>query len=68
MHVIAISPLGTKTFSLIVDDQNDRVIAAYLLHNKIWEPLETRLIVHLVSEGENVIDIGANIGYYTFLL
>jgi FkbM family methyltransferase len=33
-----------------------------------YEPLETLIITHAVHKGDTVLDIGANVGYYTALL
>lgn len=33
-----------------------------------WEPFETELLQSLVQPGDVVVDVGANIGYYTLLL
>src|SRR5207253_6545315 len=33
----------------------------------VWEPLETYLVERRVREGDVVLDIGANIGYYTLV-
>jgi FkbM family methyltransferase len=39
-----------------------------LLRNQVWEPLETFLITREIKQGDAVVDLGANIGYYTLLL
>jgi len=39
----------------------------HLAINSVCEPLETRLVIDLIRPGFAVLDLGANIGYYTFL-
>lgn len=48
-------------------DPTDETISRELLSNS-YEPYETFLISKLVSRGDNAVDIGANVGYYTVLL
>lgn len=38
-----------------------------LLLNETYEPAETRLVKEIVKDGNNVLDIGANIGYYSLI-
>jgi FkbM family methyltransferase len=48
-------------------DPNDKVVSPTLLHNGCFEPLETELVMRVVRPGDVVLDLGANIGYYTLL-
>src|SRR5262249_42101912 len=35
--------------------------------NHVYEPFETELVQSLVHENDTVVDVGANIGYYTLI-
>ena len=67
MQLVTVSIIKGKSFNILVDDVNDKAIAPCLLANKIWEPMETNIVTSLLSEGVTVVDVGANIGYYTLL-
>ncbi len=42
-------------------------ISTALREHGIWEPFETELMRRALSSGQRVLDVGANIGYFTLL-
>jgi FkbM family methyltransferase len=49
-------------------DPTDAIVSPFLLRDGYFEPYETSLIESRVKPGDVVLDIGANIGYYTLIL
>ena len=49
------------------DFHRDRVVSPALAQNGVFEPLETELVKSAIRPGDVVLDVGANIGYYTLL-
>ena len=49
--------------------ENDKYISAALLSSGVWEPFVTRVYQHALTLHPDaaVVDVGANIGYYTLL-
>jgi FkbM family methyltransferase len=52
---------------LLHEPHVDRVISPILRDRGVWEPFETELVKGLIRPGDVVLDVGANIGYYTLL-
>jgi FkbM family methyltransferase len=46
---------------------DDPAVSGRILNERIWEPKETYWYIRVIEEGDTVVDIGANIGYYTLL-
>ena len=54
-------------FPLVVNAARDQIIASHLLECGHWEWSESNLLSRLIRPGQRVIDVGANLGYYTVL-
>ncbi len=75
-HPLRQASLRTKGYRLIDNvngfrmlvDVTDRGIGRELRLYGVHEPLVTNLLAGVARPGVNVLDIGANIGYYTLLL
>ncbi|MFP6900024.1 MAG: hypothetical protein VCA36_03710, partial [Opitutales bacterium] len=50
-------------FTLYLDDADSLALS----YNKEYEPEETQFFIDNIKEGMRVVDVGANIGYYTTL-
>lgn len=53
---------------LAVHESGDQNVSPAIRATGIWEAYETYLVTQLVASGNTVLDVGANIGYYTVLL
>jgi FkbM family methyltransferase len=54
-------------FSFYVHSRRDIYISGDLLRDRIWEPFETEVFRRLCRQGDFVVDIGANIGWYSII-
>lgn len=64
---IAISLPGLPPFDFEIHACVDRYISTDIREQGVWEPLETETFVRLCRQGDFVLDIGANIGWYSLL-
>ncbi|MBI5316145.1 MAG: FkbM family methyltransferase [Nitrospirae bacterium] len=67
MQEVIARPPGMSRFPFYVHKENDVFISEKIRRSGMWEPFETILILSLLSPGDQFIDIGANIGWYTIL-
>ena len=67
MEIVPLSLPNLQPIYLIVDSVHDKVIAPFVKQHKIWEPFETQLFLQMLKPGYVVLDIGANVGYYTLM-
>lgn len=58
---------GKTSFGAIINCQLPDLIQMYIYLFGFWEPDLTDFIDRRLSEGDTFIDVGANVGYYTFL-
>lgn len=52
---------------LHVHPEGDQVISPRLRAEGIWEPYETQLLLALLQPGDVLVDVGANIGYFSLI-
>lgn len=45
----------------------DKVITPTLLNHGVWEAYQTKIFKRVIKKGMNVVDVGANIGWYTLI-
>ena len=45
----------------------DLVMRSYMNNTRVWEPTETRVFISMLSPNCQVLDVGANVGYFTVL-
>jgi FkbM family methyltransferase len=67
MQVEGRSPTGVR-FPFIVHSVADQHVSPAIASTGEWEPFTTRIMASLLEPGDSVLDIGANIGWYSVVL
>jgi len=62
-HACVYTKYGTKMYL----HENDKYISKDIALHYCWEPEESEFLKNYIKKGMNLVDIGANIGYYTLL-
>jgi FkbM family methyltransferase len=62
----SISWVEHENFRLAVDNA-DVAVSHYVMHSGAWEPHLNAMVRRTLKPGMSVIDVGANIGYYSLL-
>jgi FkbM family methyltransferase len=52
---------------MIVHTTYDQFISRQIAEKGEWEPFETEVVAHFLRPGDVLVDIGANIGWYTLI-
>jgi len=55
------------SFKFAIHADSDRFISTDIARTGVWEPFETRIFSRLCRLGDTVLDLGANIGWYSVL-
>jgi FkbM family methyltransferase len=55
-------------FKLALHRRPDRYISPHLRKHRIWEPSVTSCMLSMIRAGQNVVDVGAHIGYFTIIM
>lgn len=58
--------LRTK-YGFYMEVDTSEFIDQFIYYWKCWEPDESRIVHRLLRPGDNFVDVGANVGYYTLL-
>jgi FkbM family methyltransferase len=62
----SVTQIEVEGIKLFVDPEDEAIGKLFLVHTR-YEPVETDLIKSILKPGMTVVDIGANIGYYSLL-
>lgn len=64
LQVSAKPPFLTE-MPFYIHDSGDKYISERIRRTGVWEPFESRVLLSLLAPGDQVLDVGANIGWYS---
>jgi FkbM family methyltransferase len=64
MKKVLARPPGDEAFPFFVHETGDAYISKKIERAGVWEPFESKILLSLLGDGDQVIDVGANIGWY----
>lgn len=59
--------LGASTIEFAIHTGTDQFISGDIARDGVWEPFESKVFSCLCQAGDTVLDLGANIGWYSVL-
>jgi FkbM family methyltransferase len=65
MKLVKANPPGIQPFPFFVHEKDDAFISHRIARSGVWEPFESAMMLGLLSPGDQFIDVGANIGWYS---
>jgi FkbM family methyltransferase len=68
MATVDIKLPGLADFKLALHSGPDLYISPHLWKYRIWEPCVTSYMLSTIRPGQNVVDVGAHIGYFTIIM
>jgi FkbM family methyltransferase len=68
MATVDIKLPGLPDFKLALHRHPDRHISPQLWKYRIWDPSVTSCMLSMIRTGQNVVDVGAHIGYFTIIM
>jgi FkbM family methyltransferase len=67
MQMLDIRFPGIGKFPFVIHSNNDKHISARISRKGAWEPFLSEILLQHLAKGSSLIDVGANIGWYTAL-
>lgn len=67
VRFVTVNALNIPPFKLAIHKTLDQYISGDLARNGVWEPFETEVFSRLCKPNDKILDLGANIGWYSII-